>query len=248
MFNTDLFVRQCQTLRGAYEEWKLWYMRMPEDNNPWFSKQEWEKRLVYFTLPMALNYQRNSYALRESVLNTYYDEQTHDVFDIKNSAEMDEEDLRQKLLKHKIALQPNKHLHTWRSISKTIFLNRWTMTSFFENMDYDFLPMQKTIQKDYKTWFPYLSGPKIFHYWSFIIQEYGTIWLKNAEWIDIAPDTHITKCSVKLGIITQHEADSMPKEQISQRRRETLQGTGIDPIDMHSPLRFRSKNNFQFEL
>ncbi len=35
---------------------------MPEDSNPGnFANAE--ERLVYFTLPMALNYQRNSYSL-----------------------------------------------------------------------------------------------------------------------------------------------------------------------------------------
>lgn len=36
-------------------------MKMPEDSHPEFQTQE--ERLCYFTLPMALNYQRNSYTL-----------------------------------------------------------------------------------------------------------------------------------------------------------------------------------------
>lgn len=43
---------------------------MPEDSNPNFSSDEIEMRLAYFTLPMALNYQRDSYKLWESVLKT----------------------------------------------------------------------------------------------------------------------------------------------------------------------------------
>lgn len=73
---------------------------------------------------MALNYQRNSYTLRESVLKTYKDSNTKDIFDIKSSTKMSEEELRQKLLKYKIALQPNKHIETRKTISTTIYTNR----------------------------------------------------------------------------------------------------------------------------
>jgi len=73
---------------------------------------------------MALNYQRNSYTLRENVLKTYNDKKTNYIFDIKNSATISEEILREILLKYKIALQPNKHINTWITISKTIFSNR----------------------------------------------------------------------------------------------------------------------------
>ncbi|MCP4355714.1 MAG: hypothetical protein GY793_08830 [Proteobacteria bacterium] len=38
---------------------------MPEDSNPSLAKDS-EENLLFFTLPMALNYQRNSYKLWES--------------------------------------------------------------------------------------------------------------------------------------------------------------------------------------
>jgi uncharacterized iron-regulated protein len=73
---------------------------------------------------MALNYQRNSYTLRESVLKSYKDPETKDIFNVKNSAKISEEELRQKLLKYKVALQPNKHINTRKTISNTIYTNR----------------------------------------------------------------------------------------------------------------------------
>ena len=90
--------------------------------------------------------------------------------------------------------------------------------------------------------------PKIFNYWSFIIQEYGKVRLQHSEYIDIAPDTHITKCSVVLGVITAKEAETLTKEEISERWRTLLQGSGINPIEMHPPLWFWSRNGFQFQL
>ena len=241
-------IKNCKKLLKAYKEWKLWYMKMPEDANPWFSKIQKELCLSYFTLPMALNYQRNSYTLRESALQTYQDPQTKNVFDIQASSNMSEEDLRKKLLKYKLALQPNKHIKTRKTIATTIATNRWSIKNLLACIDNDFLKLKKIIQKDYKQGFPYLSGPKIFNYRSFILQTYWGSVLKNSEYIDIAPDTHITKWSIRLWVITEDEAKKLTKEELSQKWRDMLQWSGITPINMHSPLWFRSRNNFIFKL
>ena len=73
---------------------------------------------------MALNYQRNSYTLRENALQTYQDSETKNVFEIQASSNMSEEQLRKKLLKYKLALQPNKHIKTRKTIATTIATNR----------------------------------------------------------------------------------------------------------------------------
>jgi hypothetical protein len=243
-----IIIQNCRTLLQAYKKGKLGYMKMPEDSNPSFSDEDKEIRLVYFTLPMALNYQRDSYKLWESVLKTFQDNETKIIFNIKNSANLDEEKLREYLIKYKIALQPNKHIATWQKISKTILENWGSISNLLEYANYDFLKLKDIIQNKFKKGFPYLSGPKIFNYWSFIIQEYGKIKLKNSEFIEIAPDTHITKCSVILGVINQEESENLTKDKISERWREILKETEINPIDMHPPLWFWSRNNFQFKL
>jgi len=246
--NTKEIISKCKQLLDAYHTGKLGCTKMPEDSNPGFTKDEQESRLVYFTLPMSLNYQRDSYKLWESTLKTYQDHETKKVFNIKNSATIEPEELRSLLLKHKVALQPNKHIATWQKISKTINENWGSITKLLEFAEFDFLKLKAIIQNQFKKGFPYLSGPKIFNYWSFIIQEYGKIKLSNSQFIEIAPDTHITKCSVILGVINQKEAESLSKDQISERWRCVLKNTGINPIDMHAPLWFWSRNSFQFEL
>jgi len=248
MESKEEIIFKCKILLDAYNSGKLGYMKMPEDSSPKFSEKDKEVRLVYFTLPMSLNYQRDSYKLWESVLKTFNDSETRIIFDVKSSANFNEEQLREFLLKHKIALQPNKHIATWQKISKTISENWGSISKLLEFADYDFLKLKYIVQKQFKKGFPYLSGPKIFNYWSFIIQEYGKVKLKNSEFIEIAPDTHITKCSILLGAITKEESESLTKEKISERWRGLLRGTGINPIDMHPPLWFWSRNNFQFKL
>jgi hypothetical protein len=152
------------------------------------------------------------------------------------------------LLKYKLALQPTKQTNTWTTISKTIDTNFGSIEKMLKQNNFDFLKLKKLIQEDLKKGFPYLSGPKIFNYWSWIIQKYGQINLINSEFIEIAPDTHITKCSIKLGIISKAESKKITKEKLNVKWRNILHGTGIKPIEMHAPLWFWSKNNFQFKL
>jgi len=248
MFTKQEIISNCKILLNVYRLGKLGYMKMPEESHPFFSVNDAETRSVYFTLPMSLNYQRDSYKLWESALKTFNDFETKVIFNISYSANLDKEQLRKHLMKYKLALQPNKHINTWQKICKTISENWGTIENLLKFADYDFLKLKDIIQKQFKKGFPYLSGPKIFNYWSFIIQAYGNIKLKNSEFIDIAPDTHITKCSVILGVITKDESENLTKEKISEKWRELLQGSGINPIDMHSPLWFWSRNNFQFKL
>ncbi len=238
----------CKELLNAYQTGLLGQTVMPEDSNPGFSKNEHEERIAYFTLPMALNYQRDSYKLWEAALKTYRDPETRFVFDAEKAAVSSEKDLRAALTKYKLALQPNKHIHTWKTIAQTVHGNWGSFTNFLDSVNADFLQLKDTVAVKHKKGFPYLSGPKIFNYWSFVIGTYGKMPLSNRNRIEIAPDTHITQCSIKLGVITEEEALLLSKDQISDRWREFLDGSGIDPIDMHPPLWFWSRNGFLFEL
>ena len=241
-------VNNCKLLLQAYKTGKLGQTIMPEDTNPGFKVEEKEKRLAYFTLPMSLNYQRNSYKLWESALQTYLDPETKIVFDVNKVALLTEDKLREYLTRYKLALLPNKHTHTWKTIANTISQNFNNLENLFESADNDYLKLKEIVQSKLKKGFPYISGPKIFNYWSFVMKEYGQIQLKNAEYIEIAPDTHITQCSIKLGVLNLEEAEKLSKEKISEKWRQSLKGSGINPIDMHPPLWFWSRNGFLFAL
>lgn len=244
----DILVENCRKLLNAYKTGGLGQTKMPEDSNPNFDDNQLEMKLAYFSLPMALNYQRDSYKLWESVLKTWQDTETRKVFDVLKVSKMSDAELRSYLMKYKVALQPNKHVSTWKKIAKVIAEEWGSFAKFIEATDKDFLVLKEIVQYKYKKQFPYLSGPKIFNYWSFILGEYGGIQLKNKEYIEIAPDTHITQCSVILGVITESESATLSKDQISEKWRVLLKGTNITPIEMHPPLWFWSRNGFLFKL
>lgn len=236
-------LQAAQLLYEAYRSGMLGDITMPEDQHPESIHESLEQQLTYFTLPMALNYQRDSFSLWKSATRTYEDKETNIVFDITNCTKMSIGEVRSKLVKHKLALQPNKHIDTWYRLCQAFSQNGGTIQNFFESHEYDVKQIKQTIQKDRKKEFPYLSGPKICNYWLYIIDRYTELSLKNKDQIEVAPDTHVVQASVKLGVLHTDEIH-LDKHQISNRWRELLSGSGIDPIDMHSPLWFWSKNKF----
>lgn len=237
-----------QKLISAYKLGRLGNMTMPEDAHPDLSLLSKEEVLIYYTLPMSLNYQRNSYKLWEATTKAYSDTETKDVFCLKNVSMMSFDDLSRKLLRYKVALQPVRHTQNWKTIGTAIYNNWRGITELLESTDYDFLKLQQLIQSEYKKSFPYLSGPKIFHYWCYVLERYCDVKFTNSDKIEIAPDTHVIQSSVKLGVITEEETETLSREAISSRWRTILSDTGIRPIDVHSPLWFWSRNKFKFEV
>lgn len=246
--NSENLIRKCENLIRAYKEGRLGPTVMPEDSSPSFSNKDKEIRIAYFTLPMALNYQRDSFSMWKSALATYNDRETRDVFDVKKVAKMPEKELRRRLIKHKLALQSNKHTDTWKRISEIVSEEWGSFRKLISASNNDFLKLKEIIQKTYKKDFPYLSGPKIFNYWSSILGKYAGVSLKNTEYIEIAVDTHILKCSVILRVITREEAEKLGRLEISEKWRKALNGSGISPAEMHFVLWFWSRNGFIYNL
>ena len=118
MYNKEEVLQKVDILYNMWKKGSLGGEVMPEDANPHLGKSEVENYL-YFTLPMALNYQRNSYKLWESALNTYNDKETNFVFNPKICIEKTFEEVQYALVKYKIALQKQKQTEIWLSLCKT---------------------------------------------------------------------------------------------------------------------------------
>lgn len=218
---------------------------MPEDSNPGLDKNS-RLNYLFFTLPMALNYQRNSYKLWENAQKTFLDDEVKDVFLPEKVVEMSEEELRFKLIKHKVAIQPNKQPEIWRTISNTLKTHyKCDVRELFTESSHSVKDLLNTVQKKYKKGFPYLSGNKICNYWLYIMDQYTEASLKDKEFLNIAPDTHIIQSSIKLGVIDENSLSaSQIQKETAVRWREILKDTEFAPIDMHTPLWLWSRSDF----
>lgn len=244
----DLILEKLIKLLNLYQTGKLGGELMPEDSNPNLLKSS-EENLIYFTLPMALNYQRNSYTLWQNALKTYQDPDTAFLFNPKKVANTDIEIVRQAMLKYQLALQPVKHIEIWTTLCNTIAntLNG-KLSNLFLNCNYDILKIKAYIMSNKKD-FPYLGGTKILNYWLYVLTNYTSLKLTNIDNITIAPDTHIIQSSVKLNIITSHDLErSDIRDLVASRFNEILKGTSYAPITFHTPLWLWSRNHFKPEV
>lgn len=241
-----------EKLDKLYKMWKAGELGgefMPEDSNPNLEKSSLSNYL-YFTLPMALNYQRNSYKLWESAKLTFEDKETNFVFDIDEVLTSDANKVKFALTKYKVALQPNKQTEIWIKLCRT-FKEKFNgdIRILFKNCDYDVNKIRNFIQIEHKKDFPYLSGNKICNYWLYVLYQYTDLKFKNREDLSVAPDTHVIQASNKLGLITNEEISKGNVQTIVAKRfAEFLKGTKYCPIDIHTPLWLWSRNGFKEKL
>lgn len=244
--NKEKTLNNVKKLIAMYENGELGGEIMPEDANPNLDKNSLEIYL-YFTLPMALNYQRNSYKLWESALKTYKDNETRFVFNPKLCLEKTFNEVQYALIKYKLALQKKKQTEIWISLCNT-FMNLFNgdIRKLFDNLDNDVEKIRFFIQKENKKMFPYLSGTKICNYWLYVIYQYTDRNYKNIESLTVAPDTHVCKATHKLGLINDDEFNSSNVQLIViDRWKDLFENTNYKPIDIHTPLWLWSRNGFK---
>lgn len=236
---------KVEILIKMYKEGKLGGEIMPEDANPNLEKASLENYL-YFTLPMALNYQRNSYKLWESALQTYQDSKAKFVFEPKKCITKKFEDVQEALTKYKVALQKQKQTEIWLKLCNTfIELFDGDIRKLFDMFGNDVDKIREFIQVKNKKKFPYLSGTKICNYWLYVIYQYTDKKYKNIDHLTVAPDTHVCKATLKLGLISNEEFNSSNVQSIVIKRwQEILTNTKYKPIDVHTPLWLWSRNGF----
>lgn len=244
--NKDDILHNVDLLYSMWKNGKLGGEVMPEDANPHFEKSSLENYL-YFTLPMALNYQRNSYTLWSSALKTYEDFETRFVFNPVECLNRKFEDVQYALTKYKVALQKDKQTQIWIDLCRTfVEFFDGDIRKLFDMFDNDVNIIRDFIQKENKKKFPYLSGTKICNYWLYVIYQYTDRFYRNVDCLTVAPDTHVVKATHRLGLITDEELEKSDVQLITiERWNEILDGTKYRPIDIHTPLWLWSRNGFR---
>jgi len=178
-------------------------------------------------------------------LATWEDPQTHYLFFPEKTAVTPLEKIRTDLLKHKLALQPNKHTLIWTTIAQTLHdYYEDDPRNIIKEADNDAGKLIALLQKIHRKRFPYLSGPKLSNYWPFILSRFTDVQFKNAQEISIIPDTHVLQSSVYLGV-TPLGATSLQTE---LAWKELLKDSGINPSQVHPVLWHWSRNKFQPEV
>lgn len=234
---------KVRQLLACYEQGKIPTLAKHEVN-PGLAKGSRENYL-YFTLPVCINFQRSSPAMWAAALRTYEDPLTRYLFLPEQLAATPEEQIRADLLKHKLALQPNKHVLIWTTIART-FHNYYhdDPRELILEAHSDAAELIRLLQLTHRQRFPYLSGPKLSNYWPFILSLYTDVQFSHPEGISIIPDTHVLQSSVHLGLV----APGANSRQVEAAWRALLEGSGINPSQVHPVLWNWSRNSFNPEV
>lgn len=249
MKNNEIILEKVYKLYNGWKEGLLGGEFMPEDSNPNLNIESIENYL-YFTLPMALNYQRNSYKLWESAKLTYEDNGTNFIFNPYKVLNKTFEEVQIALTKYKVALQKTKQTEIWIKICETLASEfEGDVRNIFKQFNNDVNKIRNYVQVLNKRGFPYLSGNKICNYWLYVIYQYTDIEYANIECLTVAPDTHVIKSTYKLGIINEKELElSNVQKIVIEKWEEILKNSNLNPIDIHTPLWLWSRNGFKFKL
>lgn len=238
--NKTLILPKLEKLKYHYENGDIPLLKEHEVNPglPIGSRENY----LYYVMTCCLNFQRLSPNTWKAALATWMDKDTNYVFFPEKSGTVDIEQLRKDLLKHRLALQPNKHTDIWSRIQNTFHTKfEDDPRKLFEMADFDAVKVLQIVQKEMKKDFPYLSGLKLSNYFIFILLHYSDLKLKNVNNISIIPDTHIMKATKELGIL---EEGINPKT-VEEAWINLLSVTKYSPIEFHSILWNWSRNKFQ---
>jgi len=235
-------VRRLITLHRAGQ---LGGETMPEDARPELDRGS-SDNFHYFTLCMALNYQRNSYSLWKAATKAYDDQAAQWVFVPNEVMRRSIDELRESLVRHRVALQPQRHVSTWRTLCESLVdLCDGDVRLLLSGAGHDVCRIRTLMQQEHKRRFPYLSGEKIFNYWLHVLERYTDTVLRNRQEISVAPDTHVLQASVALGLISPEDIEKPNARVIvSERWKEILATTEMVPIDIHTPMWLWSRGGF----
>ncbi|MFD3449854.1 hypothetical protein ACFDTO_35345 [Microbacteriaceae bacterium 4G12] len=245
MFKTT-FLKNVKSLIKMHSDGLLGGELMPED--VLIGVVPDDELMDVLTLAMALNYQRNSYKLWESVVKAYQDKETKWIFNPNAAANSEIDILKNALLLHRVGLQPNRHPEIWQRVAKGIVgsSQKNNVQGLIDSVQSDIAPLKQIMQVKRKSDFPYLSGPKIFNYWLYVLESYTNVSWKSRELITIAPDTHILKATVKLGLCSEKVLNGGAEDRLTVAAawETALAGSGLAPIDVHTPLWLWSRAEF----
>jgi hypothetical protein len=243
MKNKVKILKKVYTLKRFFDTGKIKKQHQHEVH-PVLQKSD-RINYLYFTLPVSINFQRNSPALWLSALKTFNDKKTNYLFYPEKVVEISRTKVQTDLRKHKLSLQKNKHTDIWIKLCQTFYENFDSdPRNLFSECKYDAKLIIYTLQKIKKSNFPYLSGAKMANYWLYILHHYTDIQLRNIHTISIIPDTHVLQSSVRLGLT--HGIEEPQK--VADLWFKLLEGSDLIPIDIHPILWNWSRNGFVPEV
>jgi hypothetical protein len=183
---------------------------MPEDYPPVGVERGSLLHVLFLTLTVAIDYQRDATTLWRNARKTFEDPETRYLFDPHEVAQTSENIIIQDMQKYQLSKKPRKDAGIWRRISVGFF-EKWhgSPVEFLEECDWDALVVLARLRSEqryqnskFKDTFPFLRGNKIGPLWLRILRDsVGFDQIRNLDRIPIPVDIHIARATLCLGVL-----------------------------------------------
>jgi len=183
---------------------------MPEDITPNGVVRDSLEHILFITLTVSIDYQRDAPSLWESSRKTFEDPGTRYLFDPKFLHEAPFRKIVEDMQKHKLSKKPQKDANIWRTVGVT-FYKKWDgdPRNFLQNCDWDSLTVLDRLRNDTHLYngrlvpdYPYLRGLKIGPLWLRMLRDnVGISQLINLERVPIPVDIHVARATLTTGVV-----------------------------------------------
>lgn len=160
------------------------------------------EHIMWLTLTVSIDYQRNADSLWDSAKMTWKDESTHWVFFPKELKNKTFPNLVTALAKHRLSQKHHKDAQIWQKVSNSFFnLFQGDPRKLFELYKWDAIEIYNQMRSKYKKDFPYLSGNKIILLWIILLNNSANVPLINLEKVRIPIDIHTARATLTTGCL-----------------------------------------------
>jgi len=235
---------------------------MPEDLIPSGVQRGSVEHLLFLTLTVSIDYQRDAVALWRSSSQNFEGPATRYLFNPKSLHEQSAQQITTDMQINKLSKKPKKDAYIWRTVGVTFF-KKWEgdPRNFLESCNCDSLTILDHLKNDNHVYnkrlvpdYPYLRGPKIGSLWLRMLRDNAGIRkLKNLDKVPIPVDIHVARATLTTGVIRgkirSHLHDLF--EDIRTAWAESVKGLNAEDrpmiaLDVDEPLWHLSKYGCTF--
>jgi hypothetical protein len=231
---------------------------MPEDITPKGVKKGSLEHLLFITLTVAIDYQRDANALWANSRKTYEDPATNYLFNLTSLHTTTPATIRNDMQKHGLSKKYHKDAEIWRTVGVT-FYKKWqgNPINFLADSAFNALSVLNRLKVDthldngkQRSDYPYLRGPKIGPLWLRMLRDnVGIDKFINLDRVPIPVDIHVARATLSTGIIRGSFSGKLEDlfEEIRKAWFTSVQGLSIKgrsmiALDVDEPLWHLSKN------
>lgn len=230
---------------------------MPEDLIPEGVLRGSLEHLLFITLTVSIDYQRDAISLWRNSRKTYEDPETRYLFSPQLLYEAPLDKIIKDMQKYGLSKKKEKDAHIWRRVGISFF-EKWggDPRNFLEDCNWDAIQILKRLKGDSHEsggkaeWdFPFLRGNKIGPLWLRMLRDNLNLsQLRNLDQVPIPVDRHVARATLTTGVVRGQFRGRLEElfEDIRKAWSESVKGLRIKDremiaLDVDEPLWHLSK-------